>query len=54
MATLVPFSGKIKDGEIVKIECVDWTGGQIKNNDSADGPLSPISGNEPNRMLMRK
>jgi formamidase len=20
----------------VKIECVDWTGGQIKNNDSAD------------------
>ena len=21
---------------VVKIECVDWTGGQIKNNDSAD------------------
>lgn len=21
---------------MVKIECVDWTGGQIKNNDSAD------------------
>ncbi|KAK7561027.1 Acetamidase/Formamidase [Phyllosticta citricarpa] len=32
----VPFVGKIKDGETVKIECVDWTGGQIKNNDSAD------------------
>lgn len=32
----VPFCGEIKDGEIVKIECVDWTGGQIKNNDSAD------------------
>lgn len=33
---LVPFSGTIKNGEIVKIECVDWTGGQIGNNDSAD------------------
>ena len=33
---LVPFAGKIADGEVVKIECVDWTGGQIKNNDSAD------------------
>ncbi|KAK7609665.1 formamidase [Phyllosticta paracitricarpa] len=32
----MPFVGKIKDGETVKIECVDWTGGQIKNNDSAD------------------
>lgn len=33
---LVPFAGKIKNGEVVKIECVDWTGGQIGNNDSAD------------------
>jgi formamidase len=32
----VPFAGTIKNGEIVKIECVDWTGGQIKNDDSAD------------------
>ena len=32
----VPFCGKIKDGETVKIECLDWTGGQIGNNDSAD------------------
>ncbi|KAI3401455.1 hypothetical protein diail_10889 [Diaporthe ilicicola] len=32
----IPFAGKIKDGETVKIECVDWTGGQIGNNDSAD------------------
>ena len=32
----VPFAGTIKNGETVKIECVDWTGGQIKNNDSAD------------------
>jgi len=32
----VPSCGDIKNGEVVKIECVDWTGGQIKNNDSAD------------------
>ena len=32
----VPFCGTIQNGEVVKIECVDWTGGQIKNNDSAD------------------
>jgi formamidase len=32
----VPVAGTIKNGETVKIECVDWTGGQIKNNDSAD------------------
>lgn len=28
--------GKIVPGEAVKVECIDWTGGQIKNNDSAD------------------
>ncbi|KAI2634546.1 formamidase [Xylaria nigripes] len=32
----IPFAGKIQDGETVKIECLDWTGGQISNNDSAD------------------
>lgn len=32
----VPACGKIKNGEIVRIECIDWMGGQIKNNDSAD------------------
>ncbi|KAM7197163.1 putative formamidase [Naviculisporaceae sp. PSN 640] len=32
----VPFAGTIKDGETVKIECLDWTGGQIKNTDDAD------------------
>ncbi|RMY03121.1 hypothetical protein D0868_07622 [Hortaea werneckii] len=32
----IPAAGKITPGETVKIECVDWTGGQIKNNDSAD------------------
>ncbi|KAI5925607.1 formamidase [Camillea tinctor] len=33
---VLPFAGTIKDGETVKIECLDWTGGQIGNNDSAD------------------
>lgn len=31
-----PTYGTIKNNEVVKIECVDWTGGQIGNNDSAD------------------
>jgi formamidase len=34
--SVVPFCGTIKNNEVVKIECLDWTGGQIKNNDSAD------------------
>ncbi|KAB8293115.1 hypothetical protein EYC80_007474 [Monilinia laxa] len=32
----IPFADTIKNGETVKIECVDWTGGQIKNDDNAD------------------
>lgn len=32
----VPATETIKQGETVKIECLDWTGNQIKNNDSAD------------------
>ncbi|KKY26567.1 putative formamidase [Diplodia seriata] len=32
----IPFAGKIKNGETVKIEAIEWTGGQVKNNDSAD------------------
>ncbi|KAJ5902779.1 formamidase [Penicillium taxi] len=32
----IPACGKIAQGEVVKIECLDWTGGQIQNNDSAD------------------
>ncbi|KAI2602696.1 formamidase [Hypoxylon sp. NC1633] len=32
----IPFAGTIQDGETVKIECLDWTGGQIGDNDSAD------------------
>ncbi|KAL2868635.1 acetamidase/formamidase family protein [Aspergillus lucknowensis] len=32
----VPSCGTIANNEVVKIECLDWTGGQIQNNDSAD------------------
>ncbi|KAK9454866.1 Acetamidase/Formamidase [Dipodascopsis uninucleata] len=32
----IPFSCKVKPGEVVNVECLDWTGGQIGNNDSAD------------------
>ncbi|KAL9116445.1 MAG: hypothetical protein Q9187_007030 [Circinaria calcarea] len=32
----IPFAATIKPNEVVKIECIDWTGGQIGNNDSAD------------------
>jgi formamidase len=38
--TIVPFCGTIRNGETVKIECLDWTGGQIGNNDSADDVLN--------------
>ena len=40
MLFLVPSCGTIEDGETVKIECLDWTGGQIGNNDSADDVLN--------------
>ncbi|CAB60014.1 putative formamidase [Schizosaccharomyces pombe] len=32
----IPFAESIDEGETVKIECLDWTGGQIKNDDSAE------------------
>ncbi|EAZ62782.2 formamidase [Scheffersomyces stipitis CBS 6054] len=32
----VPFTETIKQGETVKIECLDWTGNQIVNSDDAD------------------
>ena len=28
----IPFAGTIKNGETVKIQCVDWTGGQISQS----------------------
>lgn len=61
----IPFSASIEQGEVVKVECLDWTGGQIKNDDSADdiknvdltrihylsGPLE-IKGAEPGDTLV--
>jgi len=32
----IPTCDTIKNNETVKIQCVDWTGGQIKNDDSAN------------------
>lgn len=32
----VPEAATVEQGEVVKLECLDWTGGQIENNDSAD------------------
>ena len=36
----IPTFAKVKQGEPVNIECIDWTGGQIKNDDSADDILN--------------
>lgn len=61
----VPSIASVKPGETVKIECLDWTGGQIGNNDSADdvknvdltrihyltGPFD-IEGSEPGDLLV--
>mmetsp|Transcript_37629 Transcript_37629/g.53067 ORF Transcript_37629/g.53067 Transcript_37629/m.53067 type:complete len:452 (-) Transcript_37629:3279-4634(-) len=32
----IPPVATIEEGEVVRVECVDWTGGQIHNNDSSD------------------
>ena len=32
----IPMVSMVKPGDDFKIECVDWTGGQINNDDSAD------------------
>ena len=40
MASGYPFAETIKPGETVKIECLDWTGNQIKNDDTADDILN--------------
>ncbi|GKU08980.1 unnamed protein product, partial [Fusarium langsethiae] len=61
----VPSIATVEPGETVKIECLDWTGGQIGNNDSADdvrdvdltkihyltGPFD-IKGSEPGDLLV--
>lgn len=32
----IPAVAAVKQGEVFKVECVEWTGGQIKNSDDAD------------------
>jgi formamidase len=32
----IPSVATVEPGEVFKVECLDWTGGQIGNNDSAD------------------
>lgn len=32
----IPSVASVKPGEIFRVECVDWTGGQIKNDESSD------------------
>ncbi|KAK9381106.1 Acetamidase/Formamidase [Kockiozyma suomiensis] len=35
----IPFAAWAKPGEAFHVECFDWTGGQVKNDDSADDIL---------------
>ena len=42
----IPPVATVKEGDVFRVETVDWTGGQIKNDDSADDadlrtPLTP-------------
>merc|ERR1719171_1197002 len=60
----IPAVATVEEGEIFKVECIDWTGGQIKNDDSADdvkhvdltqvhylsGPIA-VEGAEPGDLL---
>jgi formamidase len=32
----IPPVASVQQDEVFRVECVDWTGGQIKNNDSAE------------------
>lgn len=32
----VPQVAEVKAGDLFRVECVDWTGGQIKDDDSAN------------------
>ncbi|HHF7375763.1 formamidase [Legionella bozemanae] len=32
----IPAVATVKPGDVFRVECLDWTGGQIKNNDDAD------------------
>ena len=61
----IPMVAYVKPGDEFRVECVDWTGGQIKNNDSANdirdvdltlvhylsGPIG-VTGAEPGDLLV--
>ncbi len=61
----IPMAAHVKPGESFRVECFDWTGGQIKNNDSANdirdvnlapchylsGPIG-VAGAEPGDLLV--
>jgi len=32
----IPAVASVKEGEVFRVECIDWTGGQIKNDDNSD------------------
>ena len=32
----IPPVAKVAEGDVFRVECIDWTGGQIKNNDCSD------------------
>mmetsp|Transcript_24306 Transcript_24306/g.56449 ORF Transcript_24306/g.56449 Transcript_24306/m.56449 type:complete len:455 (-) Transcript_24306:195-1559(-) len=60
----IPPVATVSPGEVFRVECIDWTGGQIKNDDSADdvknvdlsqvhylsGPIA-VTGAEPGDLL---
>jgi len=60
----IPPVASVSEGEVFRVECIDWTGGQIKNDDSADdvkdvdltqvhylsGPIT-VEGAEPGDLL---
>ena len=61
----IPMVAKVKPGDDFKVECFDWTGGQIENDDSAEdvrdvdlsqvhflsGPIE-VEGAEPGDLLI--
>ena len=36
----IPMVAMVNQGDEFRVECIDWTGGQIKNNDDARAPAS--------------
>jgi formamidase len=62
---LIPPVAEVKPNELFRVECLDWTGGQIKDNDSAEdirtvdlntvhylsGPVK-VEGAEPGDLLL--